>query len=221
MADEELDTTSTRHADRVPDLRSLGEAELVQELRANNGDAMAVVFDRYYRLVLVTAFRILGDMGEAEDVMQSVFFEIYQKAAQFDPSRGTLSKWILQYSYHRSINRKNYLMTRHFYNRSDVQAENGEELWSTKVFLPPQEARRLANESLALLSGQQREVVELVFLQGLTLGEIAEQSKQTLVSVRHHYYRGLRRLRNYLSAEPGKNGSRAVAPLAKEGRANA
>ena len=75
------------------------EADLMREVGAHNQDAFAIIFEQYYRLVLVTALRILGDTGEAEDVTQSVFLEIYHKAAQSDPSRGSLKNWILQYAY--------------------------------------------------------------------------------------------------------------------------
>src|SRR4051794_4802890 len=66
--------------------RSPLEADLMREVATDNPEAFALIFERYYRLVLVTALRILGDVGEAEDITQSVFLEIYRKATQFDPS---------------------------------------------------------------------------------------------------------------------------------------
>jgi RNA polymerase sigma-70 factor (ECF subfamily) len=222
MADKEQpDKTPAQNVVCGSALHTCGEEELMRELQSGNGDALSVIFDRYHRLVLVTALRIVHDMGEAEDLMQSVFFEIFQKAAQFDSAKGTLSKWILQYAYHRSINRKSYLTLRQFYNHIDLSVAGGEELWLTKVSLPPQEATRLASESLTLLNDQQREVLELVFFRELTLREIAEQTKQTFGSVRHHYYRGLKLLRDHLSATSKVKGKQAIAPFEKGVRANA
>jgi RNA polymerase sigma-70 factor, ECF subfamily len=221
MADKEQPDKPARNATCASALHTCDEEALMRELQSGNGDALAVIFDRYHRLVLVTALRIVHDIGEAEDLMQSVFFEIFQKAAQFDPAKGTLSKWILQYAYHRSINRKSYLTMRQFYSHIDLQAAGGEELWITTVSPPAQEASRLVSESLALLNDQQREVMELVFFRELTLKEIAEHTKQTLGSVRHHYYRGLRRLRRHLSATSNGNGKQAIAPYEKGVRANA
>jgi RNA polymerase sigma-70 factor (ECF subfamily) len=63
----------------------------------------------FYRLVLKIAVRILRDPGEAEDVMQDVFFEIFTKAAQFEPAKGSAKTWVLQYAYHRSLSRRQYL----------------------------------------------------------------------------------------------------------------
>ena len=182
-----------------------GEEDLMRALRAGDGEALKVIFDHYHRIVLVTALRILRDVGEAEDLMQSVFFEIFQKAEQFDPSKGTLTTWILQYAYHRSINRKNYLSVREFYNTVDLFDADGEEAWFTKVSLPCQETERLVAEALAMLNCEQREVLELVFFKDMTLKEIAEQTKQGFGNVRHNYYRGLKKLRSLLSRNPRRD----------------
>ena len=197
------------------------EENLVRAFKAGDGEALRVVFDRYHRLVLVTALRIVHDIGEAEDLMQAIFFEVFQKAAQFDPSKGTLSKWILQYAYHRSINRKNYLSLRHFYNAVDLLDSDGEEIWITKVSLPAQELARLVREVLEVLNSQQRAVIELVFFGEMSLKEIAEETKQTLGTVRHHYYRGLKKLRHALSNANGQNEDGIAAYNKQMGRANA
>ena len=197
------------------------EEDLVQALKAGDGDALRVIFDRYHRLVLVTALRIVHDIGEAEDLMQSIFFEIFQKASQFDPSKGTLCKWILQYAYHRSINRKNYLALRHFYNAVDLVDSDGEEIWITKVSLPAQEAARLVREVLAVLNCQQREVIERVFFGEMSLKEVAEETKQNLGAVRNHYYRGLKKLRDVLSHNNKLDEDGVAAYKEQMGRANA
>ena len=207
---------------RRPSLRHLQEEEdLVRALKAGDGDALRVIFDRYHRLVLVTALRIVHDIGEAEDLMQSIFFEIFQKATQFDPSKGTLSNWILQYAYHRSINRKNYLSLRHFYNTVDILDSDGEEIWITRVSLSTQETARLAREVLAVLNCQQRQVIECVFFGEMSLKEIAEETKQNLGTVRHHYYRGLKKLQNVLSHKNNRGKDGIAAYNGQMGRANA
>jgi RNA polymerase sigma-70 factor, ECF subfamily len=180
--------------------RSGDDEELVRDFRSGCAQALGVIFARYYRLVFATAWRVLRDVGEAEDLAQSVFLEISRKASHFDPAKGPLNKWILTLAYHRSLNRKSYLMTRQFYKgHVDLIGENGEELWSTSLMLPAQEAARLVKECLGLLDARQRQVLELVFFKELTFKEIAEQTQQTFGNVRNQYYRGLKRLRAHLS----------------------
>ncbi len=88
----------------VPMVRmtNLSDEDVMEQLRQGHPDALPILFDRFYRLVLKIALRILRDPGEAEDLMQEVFFEIFNKAAQFDPAKGSTKTWILQYAYHRA-----------------------------------------------------------------------------------------------------------------------
>lgn len=212
-------TTRARASARNDKLQTYGDEDLMGQLVAGNDDAFAVIFDRYHRLVLVTALRIVCDAGEAEDLAQAIFLEIYCKAAQFDPGKGILKKWILQYAYHRSINRKNYLMLRQFYRPSAEPAYKLGQVWETQISPPSQETKVQTGELLKLLNGRQREVMEMVFFEGLSLSEVAERTGQTFVNVRHHYYRGLKRLRAKFFS--GRDERDAVVPFGKVSRANA
>jgi len=186
--------------DRIPytDLLALDDERVMQHLQKGNTDAFAVVFKRYHRLVHVTALHILRDAAEAEDVTQSVFLEIYRKAGQFDSARGTLKVWLLQYAYSRSTNRLNYLLVRHVYNKAEVSAiDEAEGLWSP-TRLQSQETSRLTAEALETLSDAQRQTIKMFFFEGLDFKEIARRRNEKFSNVRHHYYRGLQRLRLYL-----------------------
>src|SRR5215472_8950967 len=66
-------------------LQDASDPELIAQLCSGNSDALAMIVDRYRRLVFSVALRIVKNECEAEDVVQSVFLEIYHKAAQFDP----------------------------------------------------------------------------------------------------------------------------------------
>src|SRR6516225_767448 len=186
-------------------LRQLSDERIMAEVQTSNGDAFAVLFDRYHRLVLVTALKILRDLAEAEEVTQSVFLEIYQKARQYDAARGTFKGWLLQVAYHRSINRRNYLVLRHFYDQANMdEAAVREGAAAARLTFIEQEVTQLANEVLATLSGAQQRTIRMVFFEGMTLKEVAEQTNESFSNVRNHYYRGLDRLRISLFEEPRK-----------------
>src|SRR5258708_14682933 len=104
-------------AARADNLQQESDAELVRLLVAGNHDAMTVIFDRYYRLVMSVALRMLHDVAEAEDVVQIVFTHFFQKANLFDATKGNLGTWLLQYAYGRTINHKRSLNARHFYDQ--------------------------------------------------------------------------------------------------------
>ena len=60
-------------ADNERPLEDFSDEKIMQEIQAGNGDAFAVMFHRYHRLILVTALKIVRDVAEAEQVTQSVF----------------------------------------------------------------------------------------------------------------------------------------------------
>ena len=68
------------------------------------------------------AERILRDSGEAEEILQTVFLDVFQSAGKFDPARGSVRIWLLQYAYHRSIRRKQQLESRHFYDAEQIDS---------------------------------------------------------------------------------------------------
>ncbi len=191
-------------------LLTLDDESVMRHLQAGNTDAFAVIYKRYHRLVHVTALHILRDAAEAEDLTQSVFLEIYRKAGQFDSARGTLKVWLLQYAYSRSTNRRNYLLVRHLYNKADVSAiDEAASFWSPSR-LQLQESSRLATEALESLPEAQRQTIEMFFFEGLDFKEIARRRNEKFSNVRHHYYRGLQRLRWYLENDSQAEGARPV-----------
>jgi RNA polymerase sigma-70 factor (ECF subfamily) len=190
----------------LAELRLLTDDQLMFQLEAGVNDALAVLFERYHRLVFSIALKIVRDRGEAEDVTQNVFLEIYSSVAQFDPLKGTLKVWLLQYAYHRAFNWKGYLNRRNFYNQ-----ENLEELdpvlrseFLTTGRYAPAELQRLMQQGLASLGAPQKRVIELANYEGLSMKEIANKTGDSLSNVRHHYYRGLQKLRSFITQPRGQ-----------------
>lgn len=193
-------------------LARLSDEEVMAHIQGGHDDALAVLFDRYHRLVASVAYKILRDMGEAEDVTQVVFLNIFEASAQFDPSRGTTRVWLMQYAYHRAMNRRAYLHRRKFYEPNDesvcdlTPASNPKQV-NGGTLLVLQEIQSLVREGLEALSGPQRQTLQMAYFEGLSLKEIAEKTGDSFGNVRHHYYRGLVRMREFVSqGSPGGNG---------------
>ncbi len=179
-------------------VRERSDDEVVVELRAGNREAFGVIFERYHKLVYSTALRFLRDAGEADDLTQSVFLEVFQKLGQFDPARGTLKVWVLQFAYSRSINRRNYLMVRRLHPQGPQNETLDENAPWTSPAVVPQDASLLTEELLRELPDAQRATIEMAFFEDLTFTEIAQRRGESFSAVRHHYYRGLTRLRAML-----------------------
>ena len=182
------------------DLRSLSDEELMMYVRVGQHDPLSILIDRYQRLVWSVAKRIVHDDGEAEDLVQTIFLELFQKVELFDPARGTLKVWLLQLAYTRSVNRLYHLQRRQFYQQADVEEE--EAVHSTPVVstlrLNAGESARLVREILETLNESQRTAIELIAFEGLTFDELAKRTGETLANAKHHYYRGMKKLRSCL-----------------------
>jgi RNA polymerase sigma-70 factor (ECF subfamily) len=188
----------------LAELKLLTDGQLMSQMQDGVNDALAVLFERYQRLVFSIALKIVRDRGEAEDVTQNVFLEIYRSVAQFDPAKGTLKVWLLQFAYHRAFNRKQYLNTRNFYNQEsteDIDPLPQGEFFTSGRYAPP-ELQQLLQEGLASLGEPQRRVIELASYDGLSMKEIADKTGNSLSNVRHHYYRGLKKLRSFIARQP-------------------
>jgi len=180
-------------------------------LQQGQSDALAVLFDRYQKLVLSIALRIVRDPGEAEDVTQIVFLDVYRAVAQFDPGKGNTKVWLMQYAYHRAINRRQHLQGQEFYKNAGLEELETRPLPAHPTLgLSSTEASELVRQSMDALSETQRAVIEMACYEGLSMREIAERTGVSFANVRHHYYRGLQKLRSFISgrsdaksAEPG------------------
>lgn len=197
LSDEELATLFLSPAR----LRFLTDEDLMQALRMGCNDALAVLFERHSPLVFRIARAILRDDGEAEETVQKVFLDIFRAASQFNPDRGTFKTWLLQYAYHRSIDRRQHLQSNRFYSRDELDELMPSELFNGPghlLCLPPQEVVCLVEQVLATLETRQRRVIELTYFLGLTAEEIAKKTGDSASSVRHNLYRGLAKLRTVL-----------------------
>ena len=176
------------------ELRKLDDVELMQYVTSGCTDAVSVLFDRYHRLVFSIAFRIVRDPGEAEDVVQTVFLDIFRAAANFDPCKGMFKVWVLQYAYHRALHRKRHLVANHFYRWTEL--ETALAIASRRAFSGDElEVTRLAEEILGKLRPRRRAIIEMTYYEGLTAEEIAVRLGESVHVIRHDLHRGLAALR--------------------------
>ena len=195
-------------------LQTLSDEDLMAALRMGCNDALAVLFERHSALVFRIARAILHDDGEAEETVQRVFLDVFRAVNQFNPDRGSFKTWLLQYAYHRSINRRQHLQANRFYSRDELDEMAPAELFygpGHLLCLLPQEVVCLVEQVLATLESRQRRVIELTYFEGLTAEEIARKTGDSVSSVRHNLYRGLAKLRNVLQETNNAKGKEKTA----------
>jgi RNA polymerase sigma-70 factor, ECF subfamily len=189
-------------------LQRLSDEQLMACLQKGQSDALAVLFDRNQKLVLSIALKIVRDPGEAEEVTQTVFLDVFRAVAQFDPRKGNTKVWLIQYAYHRAISRRQHLQGREFYKSAELEEVDTRPVEAHATFgLRPPETKALVRQSMSALSDMQRSVIEMACYEGLSMREIAERTGDSFVNVRHHYYRGLQKLRSLISGGDDKRPS--------------
>jgi len=180
---------------------------LIAEVCAGSREALGLLFRRYARLVRNVALRILRNGSEADDLLQEVFLFIHRKGGVFDRSKSSARSWIVQMTYHRAIDRRRYLNSRHFYTRLELDDVAG--------LVDPRSERRKDDTPFGSLVGNttmqgllesltedQRNTLSLYFGGSFTFSEIASKLGQSVGNIRNHYYRGLDKLRKQMF--PGK-----------------
>jgi RNA polymerase sigma-70 factor, ECF subfamily len=182
---------------------SLEDDELLRNIGQGCTDCFALLFHRYCRQVFSVSFRIIRDKAETEDILQEVFLSIFRQKERYDPLRGSIRTWILQFAYFKSLLRRRYLRIRHFYNDEEV-AETREMRGSESTDLmgmSSAEWARYVETGIAALGIRQRRVIELVHFDGYTLQEAAEILRESLANTRNLYYRGLKELKEFLNGK--------------------
>ena len=178
------------------------DPDLVAQLASGSHEALAELYDRYGGIAYSVAFRVLGDRGRAEDVVQEAFLKIWNHAASFDVRRGSLRAWLLTSVRNRSID---YLRGRGAHERQELElqpalAEVGprSDPWR-EVSLALE--RSAVREAMGSLPAEQRRAVELAYFAGYSNREIADMTSVPLSTVKGRMRLALEKLSSYLQGK--------------------
>jgi RNA polymerase sigma-70 factor (ECF subfamily) len=156
---------------------------------------MALLFDRYSKIVYSVALRVLRDPASAEDVLQEVFMQIWRNPNSFIATRGSLGGWLAVVARNRSIDAL----------RRKRPSEPVEDMALASNYNLADEAERnslmeKARGVIRLLPMEQRKTLEMAFFDGLTHSEIAEMTGDPLGTVKTRIRSALTSLRKAFTA---------------------
>ena len=160
--------------------------------------AVAVLYDRYGRLAFGLAYRMLGERGAAEDVVQEAFLNVWRRAGGFQSGRGGARPWLMSIVHNLAIDRRRGRFRREL---TDVELDDvayalqtdAEDTFATVAEGIDAEQVHVA---LKTLPNEQRHAIELAYFGGLTHQEIAERTGAPLGTVKSRMRLGLQRLRS-------------------------
>jgi RNA polymerase sigma-70 factor (ECF subfamily) len=182
--------------------------DLIARIAQGDREAFGRFYDAFAPLAFGVIRRILQQPGDAEDVLQEVFWEIWRLAGRYEPGRGAPAAWVVTRARSRAIDRLRSLRKRDEVGVEAIDSvattqrtETGADL-ATRVH-----DRELVRGVLGHLQPPQREVVELAFFGGLSHTEIATRLEQPLGTVKTRMRAALKRMRELLDRPAGERGS--------------
>ena len=182
---------------------NLTDGALLRLIAERKPEALAELHDRHAPSLLALARRILGGSGEAEDVVQEVFVHAWNNAGRYDPSRSSVSTWLVLITRSRAIDRLRHLQVvdrTHEGAHRDVPPDAHESPGGVESVLMRERRERVRRE-LENLPPEQRQVLEMAFYEGLSQSEIAERADLPLGTVKTRTLLAMKKLRSALRAE--------------------
>lgn len=175
------------------------DVQLIAAIQRRDATALMALYDRHGRLAFAVAYRVLGDPSAAEEVVQDAFLLVWQRAASFDPARGSAVRaWLLTIVRHRAIDVLRRVSGR---PRQTVDIAVAEDLLAVpdawgEVSGGMDRAR--VRSAVATLPAEQQHAIELAYFEGLTHREIADRTGTPLGTVKGRLRLGLAKLHGSL-----------------------
>ena len=152
---------------------------LLSRVRSGDQGAMAALFDRYSGVLYSVALRVLKDPGQAEDIMQDIFIQVWRKPDSFASGRGSLGGWLAVVARNRAID----LLRK---RRPSDSVEDV--VLASKTDTASEAERNVLMEKvrvvMAELPPDQKTSVELAYFDGMSHTEIAEKTGEPLGTVK-------------------------------------
>ena len=182
------------------------QTELMLAIARHDKAALGRLYDLLSRPLYSLALQVTNDTADAQDIVQDVFLQLWQKGADYSPARGSVFSWAATLTRNRAIDR-----IRMRKRRKEIVHESAADIPGNDInastdtaaeALVLQEQTNIVRAALTALPREQRSAIELAFFTGLTQQEIAERLHEPLGTIKARIRRGLIKLRDTLSLRP-------------------
>ena len=184
-----------------PGVSSVPDEALMKAVSRRRYDALAELYDRHGKRLRATIDGVVHEEGEADDVLQEIFIQIWEEAARYSPKAGQPLGWMVTIARRRAIDRlrrrQAYSRARERYQERVTQETSNSTRQADEVFML-NDLRHFLKECMRVLPRLQREALELAFFKGLSHREIAAATHAPLGTVKTRLELGLQKLTHVL-----------------------
>ena len=169
--------------------------------------AAAQFYDKYSAQMFALAVRIVGEGADAEDVVLDAFTQAWNKASTYETDRGSVLGWLTTMTRTRALDcvRSRGRRTKAVDSASRTMGDDPVGVAGAAVsasdYVELSERAEAVNNAMTVLSGQQRNAIELAFFEGLTHTEIAQKLAQPLGTAKSRIRLGLAHLKQALGSQ--------------------
>jgi RNA polymerase sigma-70 factor (ECF subfamily) len=184
------------------DLSDARDRDLVRRIGSGDGEAFRGLFGRYAPSALALARRVVRQPFLAEEIVQEAFLAVWKNPGAYDDRRGSVRSWLMGMVHHRAVDAV---------RREESQRRRAEEAQGSEPVITPDpaeqvveelglpEERRAVRAALDELPDEQRQVIELMYYEGLSQSTISERLGLPLGTVKSRTLLGMRRLRTRIA----------------------
>ena len=174
------------------------DVDLMLGIQSGDADALSQLYDRYNGVMKALILRIIHNETEADDLLQEVFMEIWNRAKNFSAEKGKPLGWMVTLTRRRAIDalRKKQAYAR-AEERLQAQPEQQPLAWvqnATENDIEAGDTRVLMAKVINSLPEAQQQVIELAFFQGMSQREIASHTNIPLGTVKTRLELGLKKI---------------------------
>jgi RNA polymerase sigma-70 factor, ECF subfamily len=189
------------------------ETELVQRVADGHSSALKELQERYSAALLAEACRLLGDVFDAEEVVQDAFWKVWQHAGEYDPRQAKVSTWLKVINRRCAIDRLRYRAKRLPLLSQLSQLSELSNIDTGPILIHPDLVEKVmaanhlavAREAMRELPREQRQVLEMAYFRDMSQTEIANALGLPLGTVKSRTTLAFKKLRQLLRRALGRS----------------
>lgn len=177
-------------------LNTAHDDKLIVLLQSDSREAFDEIYHRYHKAIYQNVLRITKEPSTAEDIVQDVFFTLWQRKKDLQQKR-SLSGWLFVISYHQSVNWLKLKLRDAKAKQSIYQmyTEVGQEInYDLQM--------SLLEKAIEQLPPQKKRAIELCKLQGKTYREAAKAMNISTHTIKEYLSGAIKTLRNLTLSHP-------------------